>query len=417
MTNWSTTRSNAEAIAAATELFESEFGATPIGVWSAPGRVNLIGEHVDYAGGVCLPFALTQCTFVAASPRADRMVSAVSQFKDEDGTELTNRAEISLDEVGPSNPTSWLGYIAGTIWSAMDDGVLPADVSGFNLAFVSDVPLGAGLSSSAAIECATAAASVELSNLLLDDELRKKLVHSCIRAENEVVGASTGGLDQKISLFGRPNSALALDFTEETETIIPCKFSEQGLAVLVINTNAPHSLADGQYASRRRVIDGVAETAGVPTLRQVKDLDAAAVSWADANLPKDMSRDEWLDVVRKRVKHVSSEIERTLAAIEKLRVNDFKAFGEYMNASHVSLRDDYEVSCRELDIAVDTALAHGALGARMTGGGFGGSAIALLDADTAESVADAIAAAFADAGLRDPEFLIAVPSHGARRVF
>jgi len=412
---WSTTRTEFEAASAAAALFESEFQAPPVGVWAAPGRVNLIGEHVDYAGGVCLPFALTQCTFVAASPRDDGAISVVSNVKDKDGTDVTHRDTISLSEVGPNNPASWLGYIAGTVWAMVDDGILPHN-SGFNFAFVSDVPLGAGLSSSAAIECSTAVAAAELSNLTVDDALRKRLVDCCIRAENEVVGASTGGLDQKISLFGHRDSALALDFTDATETVIPCNFNNHGLAILVINTNAPHSLADGQYASRRRVIDGVADVAGASTLREVSNVDESTLVWAEANVPPDVSHDDWLDTVKRRVGHVTSEVARTLEAIENLKVNDFEAFGQRMCESHVSLRDDYEVSCQELDIAVDTAMAHGALGARMTGGGFGGSAIALLDVQSAESVAASIAEAFADAGLRAPEFLMAVPSAGARKV-
>ncbi|APT90588.1 hypothetical protein CSPHI_05530 [Corynebacterium sphenisci DSM 44792] len=405
-------RDDAAGAADAAALFRRAFGAEPAGVWAAPGRVNLIGEHVDYAGGICLPFALAQRTFAAVAPRADGRLRLVSDF---DGAEA-EPVEIALAEVGPGSPAGWAGYAAGAIWAQQAAGDLPADLGGFDIAITSDVPVGGGLSSSAALECSVALAARELAAEAPDEAARRRLVTACMRAENEVVGAATGGLDQRIALLGEAGSALAIDFGADTDEQVPCDLGAAGLELLVIDTRAAHSLADGQYASRRGVIDAVAAAAGAEVLREVADPLAHAEAWAAGSVPAGEDPDRWADTVRRRVGHVLSENERTTAAIAQLRAGDFAGFGESMCASHASLRDDYEVSCAELDLAVDTAMAHGALGARMTGGGFGGSAIALVRAEDEREVAGAIAAAFAEAGFTAPAFLAATPSGGARRV-
>ena len=411
MVNWFSTRSNEKAIADVTALFR-EYFAEPAGVWSAPGRVNLIGEHVDYAGGICLPFALSQRTYVAAALNQAGVYRVVSQFGSE-----TMRAEIAMDQVCPGYPDDWAGYVVGTIWAA------GLDLPGLDIAIISDVPVGAGLSSSAALECSVALAAADLSAADLAETStngktqpdRTALMQAAIRAENEVVGASTGGLDQRIALFAEPGHALAIDFATDSTQQVPFQIADRGLAVLITNTNAPHSLADGQYASRRAVVDGVTSDLQVTSLRYATDAEAASARWAEANAPDGVDAAAWQDVVGKRVRHIVSEIARTATAIEQLQGGDLAGFGESMQASHASLRDDYEVSVAQLDVSVDVAMEHGALGARMTGGGFGGSSIALLPSEKVEQAAEAIARAFAEAGFAEPEFAVALPGAGARR--
>lgn len=416
---WSPTRDDSSGAADAAALFSASFGTEPAGVWAAPGRVNLIGEHVDYAGGICLPFALSQRTWVAVSPREDGLYRLVSDM----GTGDPEIVEVPVDSVGPGSPADWTGYVVGAIWAQQESGLLPATPGGFDIAVTSDVPVGGGLSSSAALECSAALAAYELTVGPIGgpaDEsgasVRAGLVAACIRAENDVVGASTGGLDQRIALFGQEGNALAIDYADDSAVQVPCDLPAHDLAVLVIDTKAPHSLADGQYASRRGIIDAVTEGLGAGSLRELDDAVGAADAWAGAHVPPDVDAAGWRETVVKRVRHVVTEIERTARAIGELEVGDMAAFGRSMCASHASLRDDYEVSCPELDLAVDVAMAEGAVGARMTGGGFGGSAIALVDPERVGAIAEAIAAAYAAAGFRPPAFLSAVPSTGAERV-
>lgn len=405
MVNWFSTRSTEQAIADVTALFREHF-TEPAGVWSAPGRVNLIGEHVDYAGGICLPFALSQRTYVAAALNHDGVYRVVSQFGAENTQSETMHTEIAMDQVCPGYPDNWAGYVVGTVWAA------GLEVPGLDIAIVSDVPVGAGLSSSAALECSVALAAAGLSKTSID---RTALMHAAIRAENEVVGASTGGLDQRIALFAEPGHALAIDFATDSTHQVPFQIADRGLAVLITNTNAPHSLADGQYASRRAVVDGVTADLGVESLRYADNAEAASARWASANNPEGVDAAAWQATVGKRVRHIVSEIARTATAIEQLQAGDLAGFGESMQASHASLRDDYEVSVAQLDVSVDVAMQHGALGARMTGGGFGGSSIALLPSENVEVAAEAIARAFAEAGFAEPEFAVALPGAGARR--
>lgn len=405
MVNWFSTRSTEQAIADVTALFREHF-TEPAGVWSAPGRVNLIGEHVDYAGGICLPFALSQRTYVAAALNHDGVYRVVSQFGAENTQSETMHTEIAMDQVCPGYPDNWAGYVVGTVWAA------GLEVPGLDIAIVSDVPVGAGLSSSAALECSVALAAAGLSKTSID---RTALMHAAIRAENEVVGASTGGLDQRIALFAEPGHALAIDFATDSTHQVPFQIADRGLAVLITNTNAPHSLADGQYASRRAVVDGVTADLGVESLRYADNAEAASARWAEANTPEGVDAAAWQATVGKRVRHIVSEIARTATAIEQLLAGDLAGFGESMQASHASLRDDYEVSVAQLDVSVDVAMQHGALGARMTGGGFGGSSIALLPSENVEQAAEAIARAFAKAGFAEPEFAVALPGAGARR--
>jgi len=372
-------------------LFEATFGAPATGVWSAPGRVNLIGEHTDYNGGLCLPIALEHRCYAALSPRTDTLVRLVSAQGDGEVW------EIDLADVSPGAVTGWGAYVAGVAWALREAG---HDVTGFEGAVDSCVPFGAGLSSSASLEAAFAIAIDDIAGLGLgaDDAGRSTLVAACVRAENEIAGAATGGMDQAASLRARDGYALALDCLDGSVHHEP--FDPAGYELLVIDTRAPHELNDGQYASRRATCDAAAEVLGVATLRE----------WLDAGTDLETSLAAALgrlvdDTTRRRVRHVLTEIDRTRAAFAAMQAGDWGTFGLLMDASHASLRDDYEVTVRELDLAVEAARTAGAIGARMTGGGFGGSAIALVPAGTSAAVATAVVGAFVAAGLREPAFL------------
>ena len=398
-----------DGVARATVAFREHFAAAPDGVWSAPGRANVIGEHTDYNGGLCLPIALPHRTYVALRTRTPedglprgtvRLASA-----QEAGAGVVT---LDLADVGPGTVRGWAAYVVGVAWALRQAG---HDVAGFDAVVDSCVPYGAGLSSSAALECAVAVALDEVHALGLgDDAGRARLVTACIRAENEIAGAATGGMDQSASLRCRPGHALLLDCRDGSTRHLPLDLEQHGLALLVIDTRAPHQLADGQYAERRGACERAAAHLGVATLREVDDLDGglgtALASLAD--LPD-------ADVVRRRVRHVVTEIERVREVERLMDAGDVGALGPVLSAGHASLRDDYEVSCRELDVAVDAAVAAGALGGRMTGGGFGGSAIALVRAAEVEAVADAVALAFHRDGLTAPMFLVATAAGPAAR--
>ena len=407
MPNWFTTRTDEELATAAHRLFvetfaEDEAGAAapePVGVWAAPGRVNLIGEHIDYAGGASIPFALEQNTAVAVRPRTDGAIRIASEF---DGS--VAQACVPLSSVWPRHPADWSGYVAGTIWAAVEADLLQCD--GLDIAIVSDVPVGSGLSSSAALECSIAVAAYELDHgHLPDDAARAGLVEACIRAENEVVGASTGGLDQNASLFGQRGKALFLDFATGAVERIPFDIASQDLVLLIADTNAPHTLSDGQYASRRGVIDDVQSAAGC-TIRDIPD----AVDFAAIVAEKSSDSAE---LYQRRVRHVVEETERTLSAASALCASDMDTFRQLMRDSHVSLRDLYEVTTPELDSAFNAA---GEFGARMTGGGFGGAVIALIAKDEVDATAQAIEEAAAQQGFLAPTFVVARPGEGARRL-
>ncbi|WP_049166742.1 galactokinase [Corynebacterium striatum] len=410
MLNWISTRSDATLADAATALFRSNFSAEPAGVWAAPGRVNLIGEHVDYAGGASIPFALEQNTAVAVAPREDGQLRIASEFGGK-----VYRVDVFLEEVGPGwvagTPDAWAGYVAGAVWAGLEDGVI-ASCEGLDIAIVSDVPVGSGLSSSAALECSVAVAAYELSTgHAPDDAARTRLVLACMRAENEVVGASTGGLDQNASLFGQKGKALVLDFSTGEVRRVPFNIAERDMVLLIADTNAPHTLNDGQYASRRGVIDAVQSAlagsgARGGTIRDIPDAVAAATRWA-----REAGEDE--GVVKRRVAHVVEETARTLEAASDLEAGNLDRFRELMRDSHISLRDQYEVTTPELDCAFAAA---GEVGARMTGGGFGGAVIALVKRADVESTAEAIAAAAVERGFPAPTFLVASPGDGARRI-
>ena len=373
--------------------FEERHGRPPTAVLTAPGRVNLIGEHVDYNGGLCLPLALPHATYAAVAPRADDTVTVRSTVT---GGVFTGR----LDHLGPGQVEGWAAYAVGVLWALQEVGW---ELPGMDLEVDSRVPLGAGLSSSAAIECSVALAAAELSGRSVDDQLRSDLVRAAMRAEEEVAGAPTGGMDQTVSLFAEAEAALLIDCRDWSRRQVGWDPAAAGLTLLIVDTRASHSLSDGEYGARRRDCETAARVLGVHTLRDVEDQAAALAALDDAT-------------VRRRVHHVFTEIDRVVTAVDLIDAGDLDGLGTVLTGSHASLRDDYEVSCDELDVTVEVALAHGALGARMTGGGFGGSAIALVPEAAVEAVAQAVTAAYGERGWQAPQLLTALPSAGARRL-
>ncbi|MGN6751493.1 MAG: galactokinase [Intrasporangium sp.] len=358
-------------------------GRSPEGVWSAPGRVNLIGEHTDYNDGLCLPIGLPQRTYVAAARRPDRTLRVWS-------AQQAAAVEVALTDVRPGHPAGWAAYVAGVLWALEREG---HDVPGLDVAVDSAVPVGAGLSSSAALECAVAAAVSDLAglDLLGSDPGRVTLVRACVAAENTIAQAPTGGMDQSTAMLCRDRRALLLDCRSWETRLVPFDLAAQGCALVVTDTRASHELTDGQYGSRRDECLAALAELGLGSLRDVDvdDLDPALDKLSN-------------DVLRRRVRHVVTEIDRVRAAASALESGDLSQLGRLFDASHASMRDDYEISCLELDLATDTARAVGALGARMTGGGFGGSSIAIVPVDAVEETTSAIAAAFAAADLTAP---------------
>ena len=390
--------STAEADARA--LFARLTGSEPAGMWSSPGRANLIGEHTDYNDGFVLPFAIDRRTHVALGTRQDGRIRVASTFDDS----VAEVALDALDDLFPDRRTDvpeWATYPLGVAWALLRTTGVAADaVSGLDLAIASEVPVGAGLSSSAAIEGSVASALNETWNLGLD---RVALAQAGRLAENEAVGAPTGIMDQMASMLGRPDAAIFLDCRSLDAQVVDLGFAEAGLDLVVIDTQVEHSHATGGYRERRASCELGARTLGVPALRDLTldDLPRAA---------------ELLDdVTFRRVRHVVTEDQRVLDTVRVLREDGPRAIGDLLVASHASMRDDFEISVPELDTAVEAALAAGAIGARMTGGGFGGAAIALVPHADVQAVTDAVAAAFEASGFRAPHVFTVAPSAGARR--
>ena len=385
--------------------FQARFGHTPQGIWSAPGRVNLIGEHTDYNEGFVLPFAIDRRTLVAAGPRQDSTLRVASSFDDEDTLYLEvplgelDALQPLTEELGTS-PLEWAAYPVGVAWALSRFGADLAAVPGLDLMFESNVPVGAGLSSSAAIECAVAVALDDLWRLGLS---RQDLAQAGRLAENDFAGAPTGIMDQTASLLGVRDAAVLLDCRSLETEVIPLGFDEAGLAVVVIDTGTRHEHATGGYSDRRLSCGKAAVLMGVASLR---DLDASDVDRAEDKLSNETFR---------RLRHVVTENQRVLDAVDALRAHDHAALGDLLDASHRSMRDDFEISTPELDLAVEVARENGALGARMTGGGFGGAAIALVPVDEVSRVQVAVDGAFAEHGFGMPEVFTVSASDGATR--
>jgi galactokinase len=360
--------------------------------------VNLIGEHTDYNDGFVLPFALPHRLAAAASPREDGFLTVATLGDD---GQLQHSGPVAIADLAPGKVTGWAAYPAGVAWVLRDQGI----TAGADLVIAGDVPSGAGLSSSHALECAVSLALLGLAGRGLDagGPARAEVARWVQRSENDFVGAPTGLLDQTASLCCTEATVLFLDVRSGEQEQVPFGLAEAGLQVLIMDTRTKHSHAEGGYGARRRGTERAAELLGVKALR---DVTPEGLPDALAALPEELGP---------LVRHVVTENQRVLDVVALLREGRLAEIGPYLDASHASLRDDYRVSSAELDLAVDAARAAGALGSRMTGGGFGGSAIALVrDADL-EPVKSAVDSAFETAGLRRPRMFTAVPSRGAGR--
>jgi galactokinase len=372
--------------------FERAFGQQPDGVWQAPGRVNLIGEHTDYNEGYVLPFAIDKTARVAIAVRNDSSVRLLSTYGDQ-GMFVTD-----VGALDPAAAKGWTKYPLGVIWALQQRGI---SVPGLDLLLDSNVPLGAGLSSSHAIECAVVSALNELTGADLGPE---QMVLATQQAENDFVGAPTGIMDQSASLRGSKGHAVFLDCRDQSVRLVPFEAEPAGLVMLVIDTRVSHSHSDGGYASRRAACELGAEVLGVKALR---DVTVADLGEASGLLD---------DVTFRRVRHVVTENDRVLQTVELLASQGPGSIGALLDASHVSMRDDFEISCPELDLAVDTSRANGAIGARMTGGGFGGAAIALTPLAAEQTVRTAVERAFSEAGYTAPDIFTVTPAAGAMRI-
>jgi len=375
------------------EGFEELYGIAPEGVWAAPGRVNLIGEYTDFNEGFVMPLALPHTAVAAVSRRDDGVLRLHSA--DIEGPVV----ELHVDELAPLTNTSWAAYPAGVVWVLREAG---HEITGADIHLASTVPTGAGLSSSAALEVVTALALNDLFELGLS---RPELALISQRAENDFVGVPCGVMDQTASACCTEGHALHLDCRDLSIRQIPFDLPAHGLQLLVVDTRVKHALGDGAYAERREGCEEGARLLGVSHLRDVayEELEGAL-----ARIPDER--------VRRYVRHVVSDDHRVDQVVALLDAGDVRAIGPVLTEGHVSLRDDLRISCPELDLVVDTANAAGALGARMTGGGFGGSAVVLVEAADVDTVTKAVAEAFAAAGFTAPRVFPAVPSAGARRV-
>ncbi|MFF5707683.1 galactokinase [Streptomyces sp. NPDC012756] len=373
--------------------FEALYGAAPDGLWAAPGRVNLIGEYTDFNDGFVLPLALPHTTVAAVSRRDDGVLRLHSA--DTDG----GIVQLATDGLEPLSGGGWAAYPAGVVWALREAG---HPVAGADVHLASTVPTGAGLSSSAALEVVVALALNDLFGLGLS---RPELARIAQRAENAFVGVPCGVMDQMASACAEEGHALHLDTRDLSYRQVPFDLAREGLRLLVVDTRVKHALGDGAYAERRAGCEAGARALGVRTLREV----------SAAHLPESLARlsDE---TILRYVRHVvtdNARVERTIALLD---AGATREVGPVLTEGHASLRDDLRVSCPELDLVVEAANAAGALGARMTGGGFGGSAVVLVEAERAEEVSAAVGKAFAAAGYAPPGIFPAVPSAGARRV-
>ena len=365
--------------------FLETFGEEPDLVAAAPGRVNLIGEHIDYSDGFVLPFAIKDRTLVAARKRNDSTVRIASAQR------RNKIVTVDINRVKPGLKGEWERYALGVLWAL---GVK----EGVDLLIDGHVPLGAGLSSSAALECSVATAMNHLFDLGFNLEELARLTQ---KAENQYVGVPCGIMDQSVSLMASQGSALLLDCRDLATTNIPFDVASNGLELLIIDTQAHHALTDGGYAGRRASCESVVAKLGITSLREL------------AMEQLENSRGLLTETEFIRAHHAVTEMKRVLECVDALSNSDFEKVGQLINQSHTSLRDDYTVSCPELDTAVEAALATGALGSRMVGGGFGGSAIALIQVSKTSETIKAVEKVFSSKGFKAPRFFTSLPSQGA----
>ncbi|MCT1368063.1 galactokinase [Kocuria sp. HSID16901] len=447
---WARLPDHTAQVQALREAFLERYGSEPDGVWSAPGRLNLLGEYVDFNGGACFPTPLPYRTLIAGRLRRDGILHAES-------LQMSEPVQHRVSEITPGTVSGWFSYVGGVAWSMNQEGggdiALPPDF-GADLLIDSTVPVGGGLSSSAALECATALALLELSCPLRteasmqplpvggcgpdNDELRARLARVCMRAENEVAGAVTGGLDQTTSLRSLPGQAIVIDFRDFSIQPVDVNVSDAGLTFLVIDTRAPHDLADGQYSARRDVCEALQNATGVEYLR---DLLPEQIGFPDLNAEqareaRERVLEETLErlaadptVVRRvgvtKLRSWMKHIFTDMMLVERARslftdrlpttAETWAELGSLFTTSHCSMRDDLGASREELDVAVATCLDNGALGARLVGGGFGGAVLALVSQERTGQIAQAVADAFAQRDFEVPVFLPLAPGRPANR--
>ena len=370
--------------------FAEHYGLPPDGAWRAPGRVNIIGEHTDYNDGFVLPMALRQGVTVCAGRRADNRLVIISR--------QAGQAAVQLDAVAPGSATGWSAYAIGVAWALRQAGYV---ISGANVAIDSDLPAGAGLSSSAALECAIALALTELNGVTVP---RTELAQIAHRAENDFVGVPTGIMDQSAALICRAGHALLLDCRASRSAALPLDLHAAGRCLIIIDTRIRHALADGRYASRRRECEAAARMLGVSALREATGSGPGQLASIDDGR------------IRRRARHVIDENRRVLQTAEHLQNGQLALIGRHMTESHKSLRDDFDVSWPQADAAVAAALTAGADGARMIGGGFGGSVLALLPVARTASVTTSVSRVFKETGWQAPAFTLAQPSSSATRL-
>ncbi|MBM7051776.1 galactokinase family protein [Rothia sp. ZJ1223] len=439
---WASEPDHKVLVARVRDAFVAKYGVEPDGVWSAPGRLNLLGEYIDFLGGSCMPMPLPYRTYVAGRLRRDGVLRAESVQMP--GDERT----VVIRDIHPGNLKGWFTYVAGVAWSLNQEAgdiTLPAEF-GADLMIDSNVPVGGGLSSSAAIECSTVLALMDLSVTLrqqvldassANGELRARLAQVCIRAENKVAGAHTGGLDQTASLRSTPGQALVVDFRDFSLQPVDVDLESAGLSFLVVNTNTPHELAGGEFAARRAVTECATQALGLAYLRDAlpDDLRCAGLGEAEAKQWRLAAIDDLtnkamvaMDSVtrcteapRGWVRHAFHDmclVERAAYVISVADAQSPAAWSELGNLfteSFVSMRDELQVSRPEINTAVDACLDAGALGARIVGGGFGGAVMALVEADSLYAVSQAVADAYAAWGYASPEFLPMSPGFPAQR--
>jgi galactokinase len=382
---------NLENFAAETAgKFEGKFKRKPEWIVAAPGRVNLIGEHTDYNDGFVFPMGIERYTVIAAAPNHSRSIQLFS---------ATNGGTATIDLTKPlvRGETSWANYVRGVIDGFIKKG---QSIPGFDAFLDSNVPMGGGLSSSAALEVATATLLEEATGFKLDPVEKALLAQ---KAEHDFAGVPCGIMDQFTSVMAKEGHLLLLDCRSRTIELVP--LTDPGITILIINTNVKHELTGGEYAERRGQCEKAASILGVPSLRT-------------ATLPMlEAARGRMDDVIFRRARHVITEIERTLQAAQEIRQSHWSQVGKLMYASHLSLRDDFEVSCSELDLVVDIAReigeAGGVYGCRMTGGGFGGCTVALVQSQLSGQITSQIGRAYQEKTKIEPAIFSSRPGQGA----